>query len=266
MLFTAQASDGKADRDKEGEYFVLIASMPSHVIAAVNLDTGKVEILHTFKNEEGPKGIAVDQAGNLYVSLRYGGQNVLRLTPKEGEAGFNIDDFTGVIGRYGPGKLRMTDEGELLIAGGTMGMIYRYNISNGRERVPTAAANMSTVVGIDYSGSEAYAVEVFGLKLAKFEGVKQKAKVSWLSRKAEPSLKRSTGIAAGHDKNLLVTNTQSSVISEFSSVTGKPVGVFFDLKTVGVSAAGDIRYVPELKSYFVLAGGAIFNIDLQGNF
>ncbi len=258
------ASTTAAPTDGSDEYYALIASMTSHVIASINLSSGEIKTLHSFEKEEGPKGIAVDQKGNLYVSLRYGGMNVLRLTPKEDDAEFRVNDFTGLIGRYGPGKLRITDKAELLIAGGTMGMIYRYNVTNGRETTPMAPNHMNTVVGLDAAGNEAYTVEIFGRKLAKFELMPRSAKAFWLSKKPESSLNRSTGIAIGHNGNLLVTNTENSVISEFSNKTGKHLGVFFDLKPEGASSSSDIRYVPKLKCYFITAGNSIFKVDNTG--
>ncbi len=248
----------------EGGYYVLIASMESNVIAALNLSSGEVKILHAFKASEGPRGIAVDQSGKLYASLRYGGQNVVSLSAKEGKEGFVVEDFTGLIGRFGPGKLRMRGVDELLIAGGTMGVIYRYDVQSGRETTPIAAKDMSIVVGLDVVGDEAYVIEVFERKLAKFELAERSARAFWLSAKAEPSLKRSMGLAVGHHANVLVANTQKSTISEFSSETGKHTGVFFDMKTVGLSSASDIHYVPAMKSYFVAAGGAVFRIDTAG--
>lgn len=259
-----QSSSAATPADESGEYYALIASMTSHVIASLNLSSGEVKILHSFEKDEGPKGIAIDRKGNLYVSLRYGGMNVLRLTPKENESGFLVSDFTGLIGKYGPGKLRITDKGELLVAGGTMGMIYRFNVVNGRETTPMAPRRMNIVVGLDAAGNEAYTVEIFGRKLARFELTPRSAKSFWLSKRPEPSLKRCSGIAAGPDKNLLVTNTENSVIAEFSSETGKHLGVFFDLKPEGASSSSDIRYVPELKCYFITAGKSIFKIDTTG--
>ncbi len=260
------AADGETKKKggSSARHFVLLASMPSEVIAALDLDSGEVTVLHHFSDKQGPKGIAMDSSGNLYVSVRYGGKNVLKLIPKKGERGFQVESFTGQFGRYGPGKLRMQAADELFIAGDSMGMIYRYQTRSGREGRPMAAKGMSSVLGLDVRGNDLYAVEIFGLKLVKFALDEKNTNAQWLSLEAEKSLKRSSGITIGPDGNILITNTQKSTISEFSTSSGKFTKLFFDLKSVGISSASDICYASALNAYLVAAGGVVVKLDAEG--
>jgi DNA-binding beta-propeller fold protein YncE len=244
-------------------YFALVASMTSEAIASVNLDSGEVKVLHQFKEKTGPRGIAVDPAGTLYVGLRYGGMNVIQMTPKV-EGGFEVKDHSGRVGPFGAGKLRISSKGELLITGDATGSIFRFDLKAGKPNGAVGPDNMGNAVGLDATGDEVYVVEVFGGRIAKLQLRNSSAKETWLTKQLEPSLKRSTGIAVGHNGNLFVTNTESSVIPEFSQKTGEFVGAFFDLKEIGASAANEIRYVPSLKSYFVMSEGNILQLDLNG--
>lgn len=244
-------------------YFALVASLVSDAVASVNLDSGDVKVLYKFKEQAGPRGIAVGPSGALYVGLRYGGMNVVRLTPEAG-GGFDVGDYCGRISSFGSGKLRISDKGELLVAGDTTGSISRFDLETGRPNGMVGPDEMGNVVGLDIAGNEVYVVEALGQRIAKLKLRSSSARETWLTGQPEPSLKRPTGIAVGHNGNLFVTNTESPIIPEFSQRTGEFVGTFFDLKGVGASSANEIRYLPGLKSYFVLSQGKILQLDPNG--
>lgn len=257
---------GESPAAKNGspdEYFALVAAMSSEEIASVNLDSGEVKVLHKFQEKTGPRGIAVDPSGTLYVGLRYGGMNVIQMTPKA-EGGFDVKDHSGRVGPFGAGKLRISSKGELLITGDATGSIFRFDLKAGKPKGAVGLDDMGNAVGLDVVGDEVYVVEVFGGRIAKLQLRNSSAKEEWLTKQLEPSLKRSTGIAVGHNGNLFVANTESSIIPEFSQKTGEFVGVFFDVKETGAAAADEIIYVSSLKSYFVMAWGNLLKLDLNG--
>jgi len=246
-------------------YFILVASMTSDLIASVNLDSGDVKILYKFPEKAGPRGIAAVKSGTIYVALRYGGMNVQKMTPKEGaDGGFDVEALSGRIGPYGPGKMRITSKGDLLIAGDAAGGVLRFDLNSMKPKPSVTLESLTNAVGIDVSGDEAFLVEVFGGRIAKLKLKKNDAKGEWLTPRPDAVLQRSTGIAVGHNKNLFVANSESSLIPEFSMETGELIGEFVDMKEMGVSMASDIRYVSELSSYFIMAQGSIFRIDTKG--
>ncbi|MFK5922639.1 MAG: hypothetical protein QM496_10700 [Verrucomicrobiota bacterium] len=253
----------ETDQESDDEYYVLVASMASDAVASVNLESGEVKILHEFKEKSGPRGIAVGKSGVIYLGLRYGGMNVIALTPKD-EGGFDVKDQSGRVGEFGAGKLRINEKEELFIAADAAGIVYRFSLKAGKPMGMIGADGMGNVIGLDVVEDEVYAVEVFGGRIAQMKLRNSSAKSTWVMRGIEPSLKRSTGIAVGHNGNFFVSNTESSIIPEISQKTGDMVNAFFDLKEVGLSAANDIRYVAALKNYFIMSQGEILRLDING--
>ena len=258
--------NGKLDAgdSREEDCYVLFASMASEVIASLNLGTGEVKIIHKFEEQTGPRGIAVLQSGEIYVGLRYGGMNVIKMTPLE-EGGFKIEEKSGRVGPYGAAKLRITEKGDLLVSGDATGGIFQFNLESGNPKPLTRQISIGNAVGLDVSGDTVYMVEVFGGRIARFKLKEHDALEDWLVSEPDAAMKRSTGITIGHNENLFVTNTDSSIIPEYSRKNGEYLGVFYDVKESGSGAADEIRYFPALNGYIVSSGGNFLWLDTEGN-
>ena len=244
---------------------VLVAGFGSDNVVKFDVTSGAAEVLANLVANDRPRGIAVDAQGDIYVSLRGGTQNVVKLIPDPGGSGELIPiGFTESIRGFGPGLISFNDEGELIVAGDASRVVFRHDGTTGDLIDSFTHSGCCNLVGLMVGGAYVYAGEYFQRKIFRCDLSTDPVECVLLISTTN-NLDRPLGMTIGHTGNLFVANSLSSLIQEFDIDDGTFLGTFKDLSKFGLSGATDIHYDPGLGNYFISSGSSVYRVDANGD-
>lgn len=242
---------------------LIIAGFASDNILSYNVNDGTVEVVAALNADDRPRGIAVDADLNIYVALRGGSQNVLKLV-RGGGGEYEVTSFTSSIGGFGPGLIDFTEGGELIVAGDASRELLRYDGATGELIDTFTHSGCCNIVGLLVDKQYAYAGEYFQQRILRFDLAMEPVQGE-IFIPATDELDRPLGMTVGADGTLVVVNVTSTAIQEFSPADGAFIRTFRDLEDLGVPGAVDIHYEPTIECYFVSAvGDSVFQFDRGG--
>ena len=241
---------------------VLVAASGSDNIAAFDLATGRSEIFLQLPPDQGhnPRGIVVAPDGSVFISNSGGNESVYRIVP--GPEGFEFRYFAGPFERFGPGHLAIDGNGNLLVAGDDQDRVFRYDIDSG-QLLDSFASGGGNVMGLALDGDTLYISEIFQSTIQRFDLSTIPAQGADFIN--DGRMERVFGITLGHNNNLLVSDTDTPLIYEYSLATRQFLGNFINLEDVGVNSTSDIKYSPESNTYLIPHEQGLFQFDTSGD-
>ncbi len=240
---------------------VLIAGYDSDNVVQFDLTTGKWKEIARLPQGSQPRGITVNEHGEIFVGLHGGKKNLVRLEP--GKNSTRMTDVTGPIGRFGPGILA-AGQNKIWAAGDTDRVIYQIDPASGEVVAPPQYRNCCNLVGLATSGNTLYAAEYFQRSILRYDLTTNTAEgVRFINK--SPNLNRPVGLVIGHNGNLFVANGLEPTIVEFNLKTGDYVRTFVNLGMGGKEGIHGILYVPDTKHYYIASGSSLYEADLEGN-
>jgi RNA polymerase sigma factor (sigma-70 family) len=239
---------------------LLVVGNQSDNVVQFDLATGRWSELARLPKGSGPRGIAVSDAGKLYLSLERGSKNLVELVP--GESAPQLKDVSRPIGRYGPGML-VCSKGQIWTAGDTERLIYRVNPATGEVFTPPQFMSPYNIVGFTMDGDTLYAGEYFQRGIARYEvGAEAKPTVRLVTN--DMHLDKPVGLAIGHNGNLYVASRLEPAIAEFDLKTGAYVRTLVDLGVGSKEGVYGLVYAPATRRYYISAGSNIYEVDPDG--
>ena len=239
---------------------LLVVGNESDNVVQFDLATGRWSELARLPKGSGPRGIAVSDAGKLYLSLERGSKNLVELVP--GESAPQLKDVSRPIGRYGPGML-VYSKGQIWTAGDTERLIYRVNPATGEVSTPPQFQSPYNIVGFTMDGDTLYAGEYFQRGIARYEvGAEAKPTVRLVTN--DMHLDKPVGLTIGHNGNLYVASRLEPAIVEFDLKTGAYVRTLVDLGVGSKEGVYGLVYAPATRRYYISAGSNIYEVDPDG--
>ncbi len=223
------------------------------IVVDVTADT----ISEAFGTSGGlPRGIALDEDGQVYLGMRSGSQGVERYT----QAGSKVDTFvSGPIGSYGPGLLDIHD-GQLIVAGdvASSGSTYIYDIASGSLVDSFQHSSISTVISAEGDDDVVYTTGYWTNQLVAWDTSSGSASGSMLTSDTYTS--RTMGLTVGHDGRLYICDGGANYIRAWST-SGSYGGTWANLG----AAQRDIIYDEVSDTYFATVGDAVYQLDTSGS-
>ena len=263
MLQSAQSIPAPPPRGQQTpapEALVVVGNGSDNVVQ-FDLATGRWTELAKLPKGSSPRGIAVGDAGELYVGLVGGKKNLVELVPGEGAA--QLKDVSRSIGRSGPGML-VYSKGQIWTAGDTERVIYLVNPATGEISTPPQFRNPNNIVGLVANGDTLYAGEYFQRSVIRYEmGAQAKRAVRVVTN--DTHVNQPVGLAIGHNGNLYVASRLEPAIVEFDLKTGAYVRTLVDLGVGSKEGIYGLVYAPATRRYYISAGSHIYEVDPEGN-
>jgi RNA polymerase sigma factor (sigma-70 family) len=239
---------------------LLVVGNQSDNVVQFDIATGRWSELARLPKGSGPRGIAVSDAGKLYLSLERGSKNLVELVP--GESAPQLKDVSRPIGRYGPGIL-VYSKGQIWTAGDTERLIYRVDPTTGEVTTPPQFQSPFNIVGFTMDGDTLYAGEYFQRGIARYEmGTETKPTVRLVTN--DVHLDKPVGLTIGHNGNLYVASRLEPAVVEFDLQTGAYVRTLVDLGVGSKEGVYGLVYAPATRRYYISAGSNIYEVDPDG--
>jgi WD40 repeat protein len=242
-----------------------ITEFTNNKIIRFNLETGASEVfaeIPSFGDPDGarPRGVAVDNQGQVYAGLRGGTRNIIRYS----QDGTFMGGFTESIGGFGAGLISFNDAGELVVAGdiSSSSSVFRYDGATGQLIDSFNNPNISNVVGLTVLERAVFAAGIFDGDIVRYD-LTQTPPVGelFISNAVDSSSRyQAIGVTVGHTGNLLVASWGPGNINEFDIDTGSFLGTFMFTET-GVA---DFQYNAQTQEYYGTNGGSLFVYDTNG--
>ena len=226
---------------------VLLTGFDSDNVVALNLDSGKVMELIQLEDEARPRGVAQSSTGDIFVSLRGSGRNVLKFSMTDGK--ISAQPITGTIGRYGPAQLLMSVDDELFAACDSTHQIRRF--SGGGELLETYQGS----IGGNVCGIAIYDKHLFSAHL--FEGSISKTPLSGAGEmerifKDRDVIDRPYALTVTRDGDLLVSAYEGDGrVRKIDRESGEYLGDFLDLDSSNISGVSAMLYHAQRDSYLI---------------
>ena len=245
---------------------IWVAGGESDNIVQFDLKTGAATVVAKLPNGSQPRALAVNERGQVFVSLSGGKKNVVTLAksrPSLPDSPLVPVDFTRTIGRYGPGRMAFDHNGLLNIAGDTERLILRYNVETGEADKPIKPGRKANLVGLTAHGGTLFVAEYFQKSVLRLDLTATPVTAVPLLH-GEGLLDRPHGMAIGHNGHLFVSNLKDDRVLELDPQSGKVVQVFLDVKTIGARRVNDLRYSRRLDHYFISSGDTVYEVTSDG--
>jgi hypothetical protein len=203
----------------------IVADYLGHKLYKVDIDSGDVTPLATIPSEVGsyPRGVAVNDLGEIFVSVQYGHKGVLKFD-KDGNFLRTFGPSSG--GTYGPGDIHVDDKGNLLVSGDSTRGNLRILDGKTGELLAEAEGCGSGLIGLTASNSEAYSVNIFSADVYKF--VIDSLPIScnkFISQSVVSTERYKTQtLMIGHDDSLVIVPSRGEAKS-YDKASGKFLGV-----------------------------------------
>jgi hypothetical protein len=244
---------------------LLVVGNKSDNVIQFELADGRSTVLAKLATGSQPWGLAVNRQGEIFVGLRGGNKNIVRLVA--GSTGDTTgplvaSDLTERIGRFGPGLMAFDRRGLLNVAADTQRSVHRYDASSGRlvESLRLRSANL---MGLTVVGDSVFAAENFQKSIVKFNLMADPPAGELFVNKSD-HLDHAHGMTIGHNGNLYVSNLRNGLIQEFNIKTGGFVRTLIDVHTLGGGPVKALQYEPRLGRYFVTSDDSVYEVAPDG--
>ena len=245
---------------------VLVVGFNSDNVVEFDLVTGKSQVIAKLVNKARPRGIAVSPGGDIFIALQGAGQNVVRLQPSRPQRGpvpMIAADVTPQIGRFGPGQIAFDWRGTLVVAGDTERVVKRYDVETSELIESLTFGRKANLVGLAVNGPDVFVAEYFQKSVLRWDlAADPPAGAVFVSR--SDSLDRPHGMTVGHNGNVFVSSLRNHRIEEFDRLSGKPLGTFLDVNTIGASNINDIVFSRRSDRYLVASGDEVYEFSTHG--
>jgi len=230
-----------------------------------NLDTGESEVFAVLPSSGDPmgarpRGVAVDDAGRVYVGLRGGTKNVVRYA----QDGAFLGDFTQSIGGFGTGLIEFNQNDNLIVAGDISEnySVFRYNGTTGELIDTFNNPTITHVVGITVHEDTVFAAGIFSANIVQYELSSSPVSGSlFITNAVNPATGyKLIGMTIGHTGNLFAASGGAGVIKEFDIDTGALLDTF--LVTNNLTA--DFKYNPTTNKYYRSSNDSLYVYDTNG--
>jgi len=239
---------------------LLVAGYHSDNVVQFDLTTGKWSEIARLPKDSLPRGIAVSDSGEIFLSLQGGKQNISKLVPSGGE--LTLRNLSPSFGRYGPGIITYA-KNRIWAAGDTERVVFEINPVDGAVSAPPQFRNCCNIVGIAVHGNTLYSAEYFQSSVARLQLAKNQVEWKRFVVKDE-HLSQPMGMAIGHNGNLYVANGKLPTVVEFNIETGQFVRTLIDIGAGGKEGIHSVVYSPDTKHYYLASGSNLYEVDTAG--
>jgi len=244
---------------------LLVAGNDSDNIVRFDLSSGESTVVAKLATGSQPWAVAVSPAGQIFVGLRGGKKNIVKLvanTTGNTDQPLLATDVTDSIGRFGPGLMKFDHRGILNVAGDTERAVLRYDVATG-TLVESLRLRSANLMGLTVNGDSLYAAEYFQKTILRFNLASDPPQgEKFVDHSSE--LDRPHGMTIGHNGNLIVSNLRNGLLQEYHRETQRFVRTFLDARTIAVSAVKDLHFEPRINHYLLTSGDTVYELSTDG--
>ncbi len=243
----------------------VVVGFDSDTVVAFDIDSNQSQVLVQFPRRFAPRGIAINDLGEIFIGLRLEGRNIIKLID-DGLGGFVWRNFNthGSIGDFGPGKIKFGANGNLFVAAGSDGAVKELDgIIGSQIGVFNILGGSGALQGLAINGTDIYTSEYFQNRIQLFDASSYPI-MGQIHIDDDVNLDRPAGMAVGPDSSLIVVNSLNSFVQQYDA-NGNFLGSLFDLGDVGQTTGWDVVYDHRTDSYFVTTfSDSVYQISPQG--
>jgi hypothetical protein len=230
------------------------------------IDTSSGDITQPVHIGMQNRGVVVSKTGQLFVSLRYGGDSTKNVVEFDKEGNF-IRQVTPTLPKFGCGLVELDSNGNIVLAedvSGGAGRVSVYDPATGNLLKSFSPYGNHAIVGVTTAGNHAYAASLFQGHIYKYD-LRGSSEINSRSVFIEGAIThgryKALGLTVGHNGNLFVAPWEAGYIKEFNINTGEFVRDFIltDGRTWG------FKYDSSSNRYYRANGGAVIEYDADGN-
>lgn len=242
----------------------VVVGFDSDTVVAFDIDSNQSQVLVQFPRRFAPRGIAINDLGEIFIGLRLETRNVIKLID-DGNGGIVWRNFSAhSIGDFGPGKIKFGANGNLFVAAGSDGAVKELDgIIGSQVGVFNIPGGSGALQGLAISGTDIYASEYFQNRIQLFDGSSYPIMGDVLVDD-DVNMARPAGMAVGPDDSLIVVNSLNPFVQQYDA-DGNFMGTLFDLGVVDQKGGWDVVYDHRTNSYFVSTrSDSVYQISPQG--
>jgi outer membrane protein assembly factor BamB len=235
---------------------LIVAGFHSDNVVEFDLSTGASrEIINSIGD---PRGLTVNSQGDIFVGLRNGTQNILKLT-NDGNGNYASSNFTNnPFGQFGPGMFEFHSNGNLFVAGDNSMTLFEFNGSTGSLIRSFSITGTSTVLGLTINDDDLFVAEYFADQIQKYDISSPPYSGSHIID--DPvNLSRPLGITYNHVDNWLTIANETTGQIQLYDDNNDYVGLLF----TAVDPRG-IIFDDLTETYFLSDDDSVIQIDRTG--
>lgn len=239
---------------------LLVAGYESDNVVQFDLTSGTWSEIARLPTNSLPRGIAVSDAGEIFLGLQGGDQGVSKLIPWGDQLRLRV--ISPSFGRFGPGYI-IHAQGKLWAAGDTERVVFQIDAQSGEVTAPPQMRNCCNMVGLAASGDMLYAAEYFQKSILRYRvGGGQVEWERFIEKSAH--LDRPIGMTIGHNGNLYVANGLVPTVVEFDIQSGEFVRTVVNIGAGGKEGIHAVVYSREVDRYYLASGSNVYEVDPTG--
>lgn len=240
---------------------VYVAGFGSHNVGVLDVAADTFDVHFALPAEccetGSPRGIAVDQNGDIWLALRAAPMTVAHFN----NDGSFVEHFTDSFGSTGLGLAAFAANGDLIVAGDNNGdgSLYRYDTETGALLDSFTQSNLAQTVGCAAGDGVSYGASYFTNRVVRFDNTVVPAQSTTLI--TGTGFGRTLGMTVGRNSNLFVgSGDGNGGIKEYDGTSGALIGTF----TTAIGGASGMAWDEVTQTLFATSAGALHQLDSSG--